>query len=87
MASPTLKSFVFRKEREAGWRELEGLISKAQSRGLSALDAEELYRLPILYRGALSSLAVARSISLDKNLLEYLEGLAKRAYVYVYGVK
>lgn len=87
MAGFTLKSFEFRKEREAGWRELEQLIAKAQSRGLSGLDADELYRLPILYRGALSSLSVARSISLDRNLLDYLEGLSARAYIYVYGVK
>ena len=83
----TVKSYEFRKEREAGWRELERLIEKAETRGLAALDADELYRLPVLYRGTLSSLSVARSISLDRNVLDYLEGLAARAYIYVYGVK
>jgi uncharacterized membrane protein SpoIIM required for sporulation len=87
MAGFTLESLEFRKEREAGWRELEQLVAKAESRGLAGLDADELYRLPVLYRGALSSLSVARSISLDRNLLDYLEVLAARAYVYVYGVK
>lgn len=82
-----LKSTEFRREREAAWRELENLIARAEARGLDALDADELHRLPSLYRGALSSLSVARAISLDRNLVEYLESLAARAYVYVYGVR
>jgi uncharacterized membrane protein SpoIIM required for sporulation len=35
----------------------------------------------------MSSLSVARSISLDANLLSYLESLATRAYFVVYGVR
>ncbi len=81
-----LKSTEFRREREAAWRELETLIGRAEAKGLDALSADELHRLPSLYRGALSSLSVARAISLDRNLVEYLESLAARAYVYVYGV-
>ena len=82
-----LKSFEFRREREAGWRELEGLIRLTGKGGLRELDAEQLYRLPVLYRAALSSLSVARAISLDKNVVAYLEGLTARAYLAVYGVK
>ena len=44
-------------------------------------------RLPILYRGALSSLSVARETSLDLELVTYLEGLCARAYFFVYGVR
>ena len=33
------------------------------------------------------ALSVARAISLDKNVLEYLENLVGRAYLTVYGVK
>jgi uncharacterized membrane protein SpoIIM required for sporulation len=44
-----------------------------------------LQRLPLLYRSALSSLSVARAIALDRNLLLYLEHLALRAYLVVYG--
>lgn len=82
-----LKSYDFRREREAGWRELETLLARADRGGLSSLEAGELYRLPLLHRAALSSLSVARSISLDRNLVEYLETLCARAHVHVYGGK
>jgi uncharacterized membrane protein SpoIIM required for sporulation len=82
-----LKSAAFRAERESSWRELERLLKRAQSRGLGALRPQELLRLPLLYRAALSSLSVARAISLDRNLLEYLESLCARAYLVVYGVR
>jgi len=79
-----LPSFTFRREREPRWVELETMIDQVERQGLGSLDAEELHRLPTLYRHALSSLAVARAISLDANLLRYLESLAARAYVAVY---
>ena len=39
----------------------------------------------MLYRAALSSLSVARTIALDRDLLLYLESLALRAFLAVYG--
>ena len=57
----------------------EALGARAERRGLLAL--------PILYRGALSSLSVARETSLDLELVNYLEGLSARAYFFVYGVR
>src|SRR5262245_44436107 len=80
-----LKSSEFRKGREAGWRELEGLVTRVERRGVRSLSLDELQRLPILYRAALSSLSVARTIALDRNLLLYLEDLALRAFLAVYG--
>jgi uncharacterized membrane protein SpoIIM required for sporulation len=80
-----LPSTAFRREREATWRELDRLLSKLEARGLSALSAREVADLPHLYRTTLSSLSLARSISLDKNLVEYLETLATRGYFGVYG--
>ena len=80
-----LKSTSFRREREPGWRQLEALLAKTRAGGLGRLETAELLSLPILYRAALSSLSVARSISLDQNLVRYLEGLAGRAYLLVYG--
>jgi uncharacterized membrane protein SpoIIM required for sporulation len=80
-----LKSSEFRKGREAAWRELEDLVGRVERRGVRALTLDELQRLPILYRAALSSLSVARTIALDRNLLLYLEGLALRAFLAVYG--
>jgi uncharacterized membrane protein SpoIIM required for sporulation len=83
----TLKSAQFRKEREQSWRELERLLERVERSGLPSLTAEELNRLPVLYRSAVSSLSVASAISLDKNLLDYLNALVGRAYVCVYGTK
>ncbi len=82
-----LRSVQFRRERESSWFELEQLIEQADKRGLRALTAEELARLPHLYRATLSSLSVARSISLDRALTEYLENLVARAYFVVYGTR
>ncbi|HXZ01064.1 MAG TPA: stage II sporulation protein M [Stellaceae bacterium] len=84
-AAIALKSSEFRRGREASWRDLEGLIARAEKRGIATLSAAELERLPLLYRAALSSLSVARSIALDRNLLLYLESLAFRAFLVVYG--
>ena len=80
-----LKSNQFRKAREENWRELEALVTRAEKRGVLSLGAEELERLPVLYRSTLSSLSVARGIALDRNLLNYLEALSVRAYLVVYG--
>jgi uncharacterized membrane protein SpoIIM required for sporulation len=85
LPSLTLKSAEFRRERERGWRELELLLEQAQRRGVASLGPEALERLPLLYRAALSSLSVARAIALDRHLLLYLEDLALRAYLVVYG--
>ena len=87
MAGVELKSTAFRREREGTWRELERLVGKSEKGGLRSLTATELFRLPKLYRASLSSLSVARAISLDRNVVGYLESLAARAYFCVYGAR
>lgn len=87
MAELHLKSWRFRAEREADWRRLETLLAKAEAGGASRLRREELLELPVLYRQALSSLSVARAISLDQSLTAYLESLCTRAYFIVYGAR
>jgi uncharacterized membrane protein SpoIIM required for sporulation len=82
-----MRSVEFRREREASWQELEDLIALADKHGLKSLTAGQLSRLPHLYRAALSSLSVARSISLDQALTDYLESLVGRAYFVVYGTR
>src|SRR5262249_46168328 len=67
--------------------ELEALVARVERRGIGALNADELHRLPALYRCAISSLSTARAISLDKNVVSYLESLAARAYICVYSAK
>src|SRR5678815_1918905 len=49
--------------------------------------ASDVYKRQHLYRAALSSLSVARSISLDLALVDYLESLVGRAYFVVYGTR
>jgi len=85
MKRATLKSSQFRKEREASWRELDHLVGRMEAQSPSVLAPAELMRLPTLYRAALSSLSVARAISLDRSLLGYLENLANRTYFQIYG--
>jgi uncharacterized membrane protein SpoIIM required for sporulation len=87
MADSHLKSYAFRRERQADWEELERLLDRAGGRGVEGLTSQELYRLPALYRAVLSALSVARAISLDKNVVAYLESLAARAYVALYGAR
>lgn len=82
-----LKSAQFRREREGVWRELETLVARAERHGMDSLDGDSVARLPTLYRATLSGLSVARAISLDRNLLDYLEALCARAYLCVYGVR
>jgi len=83
--STMLRSSAFRREREATWRELEELLSRIETGGVESLGAAALTRLPVLYRATVSSLSVARAISLDRNVLDYLESLSARAYLHVYG--
>lgn len=81
-ASP--RSVSFRREREAGWAELDLLVRQAGRHGIRSLTASETARLPALHRAACSALSVARAISLDRNLLEYLESLTARSFGCVY---
>src|SRR6202012_5522361 len=87
MAELQLKSHRFRAEREADWRRLEGLLNRVEKGGARKLNRDELVEMPVLYRQALSSLSVARAISLDQELTAYLESLCTRAYFFVYGVR
>ncbi len=87
MAELRLKSYRFRQEREADWLRLETLLARVEQRSAASLSDEDLLAIPILYRAALSSLSVARTISLDRGLLDYLESLCSRAYFLVYGAR
>lgn len=87
MAPRPLKSHSFRAEREWDWRRLDGLLVRVQEKSVNSLTDEELVSIPVLYRSTLSSLSVARSISLDQGVTAYLESLSLRAYLFVYGVR
>jgi uncharacterized membrane protein SpoIIM required for sporulation len=83
----TLKSRRFRMEREADWKRLEDLLRRFEKGRSSSLTDDEIIAIPVLYRATLSSLSMARAISLDKNLVAYLESLCTRAYFCVYGAR
>jgi len=85
MSELILKSQRFRSEREADWKRLESLLALLEAGKRRSLTADDVIALPVLYRATLSSLSVARSISLDRNLTDYLESLCTRAYFFVYG--
>lgn len=87
MEQLTLKSHRFRAEREAQWRRLEELLSRLERGSSRKLSDDEVIEIPVLYRAALSSLSVARAVSLDKSLIGYLESLCARAYFTVYGTR
>ena len=82
-----LRSRRFRTEREEDWKTLERLLKRAEGGRLKSLSDEEILLLPRVYRSTLSALSVARTTSLDKELIAYLEGLCARAYFYIYGAR
>ncbi len=79
-----IRSARFRKEREPGWLRLETLVTTVEKRGVHALSFGDAQDMAALYRQAMTSLSLAREISLDKGLLAYLEALCARAYLAVY---
>ena len=81
----SLRSDRFRLERETDWRRLEGIVAALEKNRLRRISDEDLLDLPVLYRKAASSLAVARETSLDAGTLAYLESLARRAWFQVHG--
>ncbi len=87
MSGDLLKSYRFREERQADWQKLDLILTRAENGGVKNLTDEQMLALPRLYRQAVSSLSVARSISLDQNVIAYLESLCTRAYFFVYGAR
>jgi len=81
----SLRSDRFRLEREVDWQRLERIVTALEKGRPGRISDEDLLDLPVLYRKATSSLAVARETSLDAAALDYLETLARRAWFQVYG--
>ena len=81
----SLRSDRFRLARETDWRRLEGIVEALEKNRLRRIADDDLLALPVLYRQAASSLAVARDTSLDAATLDYLESLVRRAWFQVYG--
>lgn len=81
----SLRSDRFRLQRERDWRRLESIVVALEKNRPRRISDEDLLALPVLYRQAASSLAVARETSLDAGTLAYLESLVRRAWFQVYG--
>ncbi len=79
-----IRSARFRREREADWVRLDTILKQTERGGVRSLSFEDARDLSQLYRQSVASLSVAREISLDKALQEYLEALCCRAYLAVY---
>ncbi|WP_420607161.1 stage II sporulation protein M [Novosphingopyxis sp.] len=84
-AAPIQSAANFRAEREEDWAAFEALLGRLDKRGPKRLSEDELLQLPRLYRGTLSSLSLARAISLDQALIAHLEALSLRGYYRLYG--
>lgn len=85
MDSLDLRSHRFRAEREADWSKLESFLDLFERGRGAQLSDDDVVAMPVLYRATLSSLTTARAVSLDQNLIAYLESLCTRAYFCVYG--
>lgn len=81
----SLQSDRFRLERQTEWQRLEAIVLALEKNRPGRISDEDLLELPVLYRKAASSLAVARETSLDAATLTYLEALVRRAWFQVYG--
>lgn len=79
-----IRSSRFRAEREENWKKLDELVSRAEKSGVQSLGYGNTMALASLYRQAMSSLSLARAISMDKALETYLAALCARAYLVVY---
>lgn len=82
--SDLIRSARFRKEREADWMRLDKLLVRVERRGINGLSFTEASELSSLYRQGMNSLSLAREISLDRALLDYIQSLCTRAYLAVY---
>jgi len=81
----SLRSDKFRLEREVDWQRLDNIVSLLEKGRPQRISDRDLLDLPVLYRKAASSLAIARETSLDAATLAYLESLVRRAWFQVYG--
>lgn len=81
----SLRSDRFRLEREVDWQRLDLIVTALEKGRPGRISDDDLLELPVLYRKAASSLAIARETSLDAAALAYLEALVRRAWFQVYG--
>ncbi|MBC5805875.1 MAG: hypothetical protein DLM53_03530 [Candidatus Eremiobacter antarcticus] len=79
-----MRQAAFVNQRQAGWQQLEALLSLAERRGLRRLEPEQVAELGTLYRWLTSDLAFANARRYDVTLQAYLNRLTARAHALVY---
>ncbi len=71
-------------DREAGWRELQLLLFRLESKRASRVPPAEILRLGELYRSACADLMLAEAHDLPRDTVAYLHSLVGRAHNAVY---
>jgi uncharacterized membrane protein SpoIIM required for sporulation len=70
--------------RQAQWQELDGLLQRAQRRGLKTLTAKEIGTLASLYRSVAADLARANTNQIGETIVQELQALTTRGYSQIY---
>lgn len=76
---------AFAQRRRRGWDALDALTRRAADKGLKKLAADEIARLPPLYRDVCADLAAAQAARYSAPLVDYLRGLTAAAHGVLYG--
>jgi uncharacterized membrane protein SpoIIM required for sporulation len=71
-------------KRSEEWEQLRKLIEKVKAGGLAALNEQQLWELPSLYRKTLSDLSLARTKAGNPALIQELEQLCNSAHAVIY---
>jgi uncharacterized membrane protein SpoIIM required for sporulation len=71
-------------QREASWRELDGLVDRLSQSHFRRLDPADVLRLGELYRGVCSDLMLADSYDLPRDTVAFLHALVGRAHNALY---
>lgn len=70
--------------REKSWRQLEQLLSQAETQGLNSLQPDQIQQIASLYRSVSADLARAQSRSLSGTVIRDLQSLTSRSYSLIY---
>jgi uncharacterized membrane protein SpoIIM required for sporulation len=74
----------FVKQRQQRWTRLNQLIEKSVRRRLASFTKQELLEYNMLYRQAATDLALAKTLQLPDDLVQFLNDLVGRAYHQLY---
>ncbi len=83
----TLTEAAFAGRRQPDWERLDGIVRRAQHRGVRKLPAELVAQLSPLYRDLCADLSRAEGSRYSAPLIEYLQGLTAAAHAVLYGAQ